>query len=183
MDNRHISRFIDHQRGRLMGRLRSRGVSTEEAEDGIQEASIKALGSITTNGAATEKQMLAWFTTTAYRDYLDEHKHAVTLDCVPIQTCEENLLSCPDDFIEQVESSLSIQQAWNRLSEQDKEVLILKSSGITCNRMADVLEINLEAAKKRLQTARRHFEQRLIASGIDLAAGGKRTPPRDRDSP
>jgi DNA-directed RNA polymerase specialized sigma24 family protein len=179
VNNRHISLFLDSWRGRLIGRLRLRGLSIEEAEDNIQKASLLALGIITLR-TADEKQLLAWFTLVAYRHWLNERIHATTLECIPFQNGEVNLLSCPADSIEQVESRLCIQHAWNDLNKQDKEVLILKSCGMNCQQIAVVLDIHMEAAKKRLQSARKHFQERLQDSGIDIASSGKRILPRSR---
>lgn len=84
---------------------------------------------------------------------------------VPTQELLESIPASgeQDALVESVE----ISQAFSGLSQEDRDILLMKNMGLTSVEIAKVLKLSASAVRSRLAAARRRFSQILREKGVE----------------
>lgn len=146
-------------RGELLGFLRHRLRSPDEAEDLLQEVFIKALRQ--GEGFCAVDQPRAWFFQVARHALADRLR--VAHDTLPLP---EDVAAAPTDLPPPVDGlSQCLPRVLSELSAADREAITFCDiDGHSQQALADRLGISLSGAKSRLQRARQRLKAQMACA-------------------
>jgi len=139
----------------------------EEARDITQEGFMRlwAKRSMVADGAAW-----VWLSRTVYRLCIDRHRRRTVRRegalAEPSEASGSQKLG-PLQRVEQSELRTAIGSALARLSPRDRVLIVLREmQGMSCEKMAEVLEMNLNTLKSGLHRARDRLRNELTKMGV-----------------
>lgn len=157
----------------LVGFVRGLIHDEEQARDIVQDVFVDAWklarqGSPPFTGAAdNDDGVRRWLFHVAYRRAVSAYRRRKIIDWQPLEPAMETLLPWdgePQPFDDQIVEREVLRDALKQLSIEDAACVLLHAvRGLTSTEIAEILDISVAAAKKRLTRAR----QRLRASYFD----------------
>ena len=139
----------------------------EEARDVTQEGFMRlwARRSEVADGAAW-----IWLTRTVYRLCSDRHRRRAVRRERELAESGEASPACepgPGQLGERTELESVIGSALTQLSQRDRVLIVLREmQGMSCEKMAEVLEMNLSTLKSAVHRARDRLRNELIKRGV-----------------
>jgi RNA polymerase sigma-70 factor (ECF subfamily) len=139
----------------------------EEARDVTQEGFMRlwARRSEVADGAAW-----VWLARTVYRLCTDRHRHRAVRRERDLAESDEQPAACeprPGRLGERKELESAIGSALMQLSQRDRVLIALREmQGMSCDKMAEVLEMKLSTLKSALHRARDRLRNELIKRGV-----------------
>ena len=138
------------------------------AQDIVQEAFTRYLERY---GSLEEKNAIPYLYVIARNLCIDHFRKQSTLakNRLQEQTCvEESNSGQPDKEDRSLITRLSVQRALSRLSEEERELLLLISvNEVSAKEAGLILGISRFAVYRRLRLAQKHFREELGKEGID----------------
>ena len=152
-------------------------MNKEDAEDMLQEVFVKAYKNM--KNCKTWKHFKAWLCAIATHTCIDElrrrkNKGTESLDDAyasngealvsRLSVCAAGVLPIPEDAAVRSENRRELQNALNKLSEDDKLLIVLRDiEGFTYNETAEIAGLNLGTLKSRLFRARAKLKTLYLA--------------------
>jgi RNA polymerase sigma-70 factor (ECF subfamily) len=158
-DHEAFTVFVDRHEGAMYRFLSARTGSSADSEDALQETFLAAFrGSGSYRGEGSARSWLFGIARNLskrlYRKRVGEPDEMVPLEELGLQAG----WGCPpwtDSFLESLERRDTLEKALQRLSPEEREILILRElEGFSGDETAAVLELSLSAMKSRLHRAR-----------------------------
>ncbi|HEX4771308.1 MAG TPA: RNA polymerase sigma factor [Bryobacteraceae bacterium] len=150
---RIVLEFYDRERLALERYLRLVGVEVDACRDIVHEAFLKLYEHLLANGDATN--LRAWLYRVSHNLAMNGRHAAHTRRTEPLSEAVEPVSSAasPEKAILEREADLTLRNAMNELTPNQRRCLILRAQGFKYRQIAEILQLSTSAVAETVQRA------------------------------
>lgn len=135
----------------LIGWCKSMTQDSQQAEDLVQEAFLRAIHNTSLLNHMKEKQRVSWMYRTIRNLYIDKIRHAsfeTIVEEIPESTAKS------DEF-----SQITYEQAISQLSQEEQELFVMQYQGYNSTELGQIFGIPSGTVRAKLSSARKKLRE------------------------